>query len=69
MKRALATLLLVLTPAFGCKSPPADDDCKVRNADGSVEFDCQTTPDDEWEERARKEAVEGMDERGPGSRP
>jgi hypothetical protein len=66
MTRTLLTLLLLA--GLGCESPP-EERCKGVPGESGIDFDCEPSDDDRWQDRRLEEAEEGMEERRPGSRP
>ena len=53
----------------GCASPP-EPECRTTPGETELAIDCEPeSDDDEWSERARREALEGFEERSPGGRP
>lgn len=67
MARWTRGFLIAAALAAGCQSPPQSE-CRSQPGEDGISIDCPQ-PKDDWSERASEEAVEGMDERAPGSRP
>ena len=57
------TAVLVL----GCESPP-ESDCDSQAGESGIHIECPPSRDG-WSERAENEALDGFEERAPGSRP
>ena len=62
----ISTVTLALALALGCESTP-ESDCRSQAGEGGIAIDCPRSEDD-WTERRQREAREGFEERGPGSR-
>jgi hypothetical protein len=58
---------LVAVLVLGCESPPKSD-CRSEAGEGGISIDCPPSGDG-WSEQAEDEALEGFEERAPGSRP
>lgn len=52
---------------LACESPPQSD-CHSQAGETGISIDCPPS-DNGWSERAENEAMEGFEERAPGSRP
>ena len=51
---------------FACAGTP-EGECRTQPGEDAVSIECE--PQDRWSDEATEEAMEGFEERGPGSRP